>query len=53
MSKKKEIASVREAFLAKLIEVEYLKDHGNSKKGDKKMMHPNTALGMRAHKVIK
>lgn len=36
-----------------LEEVTLLKDHGNDKKGDKLMRHPNTADMLRLHKIAK
>jgi len=35
------------------VKVEYLLDHGNSKKGEKTEMFESTALALEKHKVLK
>lgn len=36
-----------------MVSVEYLKDHGNYKKGASAKMHKSTAEALVAHKVVK
>lgn len=36
-----------------MVNVEYTKDHGNYKKGDKREMPESTAKALETHKVVK
>ncbi len=35
------------------VNVEYLKDHGNHKQGDKSVMYKGTATALAKHKIVK